>query len=128
MRGRSHSSSWNNAFRVSWACDTSEGPDEWTATNPAHGQCGVTALVIRDLLGGEILAANVLLNGKRVDRHAWNRLPSGLEIDLTRDQFRNGEVFEPSHPEEPIITLRNPERYEFLGARVRRALDQSPPN
>ncbi len=40
----------------------------------------------------------------------WNRLPGGLEVDLTRDQFRNGEVvgeptarqrpatFEPEHP------------------------------
>jgi hypothetical protein len=40
----------------------------------------------------------------------WNRLPGGIEVDLTRDQFKSGEViaepsvrqrparFDPEHP------------------------------
>jgi hypothetical protein len=38
------------------------------------------------------LAADVFRNGERVEAHMWNRLPGGMEIDLTRDQFKNGEV------------------------------------
>lgn len=35
----------------SWSLGSSS---KWTASNPAAGQCGVTALVVHDLLGGEI--------------------------------------------------------------------------
>jgi len=31
----------------------------WTSDNPAHGQCGPTALVMQDLLGGNLLIADV---------------------------------------------------------------------
>jgi hypothetical protein len=55
-------------------------------------------------------------------RHAWNRLPSGITLDLTREQFRAGETFTEPAVEEPLITRRNPERYERLQARVRAAL------
>jgi hypothetical protein len=34
--------------------------DDWSAANPARGQCGTTALTIKDLLGGELLVAEVL--------------------------------------------------------------------
>jgi hypothetical protein len=57
-------------------------------------------------------------DGKRVDRHAWNRLPSGLTVDLTREQFRGGELFGEPHVEEPVLTHRNPERFATLRARV----------
>jgi hypothetical protein len=39
-------------------------------------------------LGGEILIADVLRDGVPVERQAWNRLESGVEIDLTREQFQ----------------------------------------
>ena len=52
----------------------------------------MTALVVRELLGGEILIATVIPpEGESSERHAWNRLPSGEEVDLTREQFRAGE-------------------------------------
>lgn len=35
----------------SWSLESSS---KWSEDNPAKGQCGVTALVINDLLGGEI--------------------------------------------------------------------------
>jgi len=77
---------------------------------------------LRELLGGEILIAGVVRDGRRVERHAWNRLPSGIAVDLTREQFRGGELFEEPRVEEPIITQRNSERYLLLEARVRKAL------
>jgi hypothetical protein len=80
--------------RSSWGPDTypPDASRPWDPDNPARGQCGVVALVVNDLLGGELMRAEVHVNGERADFHWWNRMPSGLEIDLTREQFRSGEV------------------------------------
>lgn len=50
------------AVRTAWARDTCDLADvgDWSAANPARGQCGTTALAINDLLGGELLVAEVL--------------------------------------------------------------------
>ena len=82
----------------------------------------MTALLVRELLGGEILVANVLRDGVRVDRHAWNRLPSGLTLDLTREQFTRDERFGEPAVEEPMLTHRHPERFGTLRERVRSQL------
>src|SRR5260221_14559881 len=81
-----------DAIRSAWCRETTDDPNEWSLENPSLGQCGVTALVVRDYLGGELLMAEVLPadGGEVSDRHCWNRLGSGIEIDLTREQFRNG--------------------------------------
>lgn len=65
-----------------WSRETSYDPEKWTSENPTHGQCAITALVVQDLLGGDLLRAKV--NGAE---HYWNRLPDSSELDLTRDQF-----------------------------------------
>jgi N-acetylglutamate synthase-like GNAT family acetyltransferase len=113
------------AIRASWGRDTSDDADEWSEDNPARGQCVGTALLVRELLGGEILLANVLRDGQRVERHAWNRLPSGLAVDLTRSQFRNGEEFEEPVAGEPLMA--NHERYDLLARRVQRYLQRASP-
>jgi hypothetical protein len=107
------------AIRASWSAETSDRPDSWTSDNPAYQQCDVTARVVRDYLGGEILVAGVVLDGARVDRHAWNRLASGLVLDLTREQFRDGERLEEPAVDDVVRIDRNLERYELLAARVR---------
>lgn len=50
------------AVRAAWALDTCDpvDADDWSAANPSRGQCGPTALTIHDLLGGELLLAEVL--------------------------------------------------------------------
>jgi hypothetical protein len=110
------------AIRAAWSRETSDDPDEWSESNPARGQCAVTALLLRELLGGDILVANVLRDGVRVDRHAWNLLPSRLTLDLTREQFVRGERFGEPRIEEPILTHRHPERFATLRERVRSTL------
>jgi hypothetical protein len=48
-------------IRSSWSEKTCDPVDlrEWSPETPARGQCGVTALVVQDLLGGELLVAEV---------------------------------------------------------------------
>jgi hypothetical protein len=118
------------AIRESWSADTSDDRDEWSPENAGRGQCDITSLVVHDLLGGDLLAADVYLDGERVEAHMWNRLPSGLEVDLTRDQFKRGEVIgepvarprradiaEPAHPR-----YHRYEKYLVLAERVRSRL------
>lgn len=46
----------------------------------------------------------------------WNRLPSGLEIDLTRDQFKRGEVIaDPTARPRPEKVDRDHPRYHRFG-------------
>ena len=111
-----------DAVRAAFAADTTDEPGRWTEDNPSLGHCDVTALVVRELLGGEILIAGVVRDGVRTGRHAWNRLPSGLAVDLTRSQFVDGELFEQPEPGEPMVMSRVPERYELFAARVRARL------
>lgn len=69
-------------FQECWRRETSYDPEKWSPENPTHGQCAITALVVQDLLGGDLLKGKV--NGAD---HYWNRLPDSTEFDLTRDQF-----------------------------------------
>ena len=117
------------AIRASWSLDTADEDDEWTPENPARGQCDVTCLVIHDIFGGEILAADVFVDGERTEAHMWNRLPGGLELDLTREQFRNGEVIgKPTTRQRPLTFARDHPRYHryeaylVLAERVRARL------
>jgi hypothetical protein len=85
------------AIRAAWALDSCDpvDADDWSAANPARGQCGSTALTIHDLLGGELLIAEVIRSdGSRQGVHYWNLLPDGTEADLTREQFTSDEVIQ----------------------------------
>jgi hypothetical protein len=81
------------AVRASWGADTCDPVDRagWHPGNPARGQCGVTALVLHDLFGGELVLGEVRVAGERTGVHYWNRFGAGLEVDLTRGQFRQDE-------------------------------------
>ncbi len=66
----------------SWSIETSS---KWTSENLAKGQCGVTALVVQDLYGGEIKKTKV--------GEVWHfyNLIDGRVFDFTETQF-NEEV------------------------------------
>src|SRR6185436_17849990 len=114
------------AIRAGWSRWTSDPVDHrgWTDANPASGQCASTALVIQDRLGGELLIADVHeADGSRQGVHYWNRLPDGRELDLTREQFRRGEVVgEPDTVERPADVTRGrlAGQYHLLATRVAR--------
>ena len=120
------------AIRGAWTLDTADESNDWTPENPSCGQCDVTTLVVHDLLGGDLLSADVFLDGERVEAHMWNRLSSGVEIDLTREQFVRGEVIgEPRVGRRPaVFDAAHPryhryEKYLVLSERVRTTLGLS---
>jgi hypothetical protein len=80
-------------FLAAWGSDTCypDMSDEWTPENPSRDQCGMTALVVQDILGGDLIIAEVHVEGVQIGHHYWNRLPDGSEVDLTADQFRSEE-------------------------------------
>ena len=94
-----------DAIRGAWSEDTASRTTSGAPRTRAAAQCDITTLVVHDLLGGEVLAADVFLDGERVEAHMWNRLASGLEVDLTREQFRSGQVIG-----EPTRAARGPRR------------------
>ncbi|MGP3690296.1 YunG family protein [Streptomyces sp. IBSNAI002] len=111
------------AVRGSWSAETCtpEFRAHWTEDNPARDQCGVTAMVLNDLLGGELIRGEVHVNGERVDYHWWNRLGLGVEVDLTREQFGpeetvTGGIVIARPPETEWGRLR--EEYQLLRDRV----------
>lgn len=114
-------------IRSSWGPDTFP-PDVhnpvWDPANPARGHCIVTALVVNDLLGGVLVRGEVHVGGERVDFHWWNRLPGGIEVDLTREQFGPEETVTAgaalARPTTPM--KRGRDEYETLRRRVFEAL------
>lgn len=114
------------AVRASWGADTCAPEDvpDWHPGNPARGQCGTTALVLNDLLGGDLVRADVHRDGERVDYHWWNRLGDGLELDLTREQFAANEVVGRGEVlSRPAGSGRLDAEYETLRRRVRERLE-----
>jgi hypothetical protein len=114
------SQSLPRAIRDSWTRDTSYDPQRWSHDNPAWGQCAITALVVQDHLGGELLRAG---NGEMT--HFWNSI-GAHEIDLTSEQFSAI----PAWTTGPELVTRDyvlawpatRTRYEALRSRVMRAL------
>ena len=66
-------------LRNSWSPATAR---QWTKENPAAGQCNVTALLVHELFGGDLLRTR-LPEGD----HFYNRI-DGLRYDFTESQFR----------------------------------------
>ena len=80
-----------DAVARSWARETSELPDLWQQDNPAMGHCDVSSFVAWEHIGGELVLGEVHRDGAFQEHHYWNRL-DGTDLDLTKSQFRNGEV------------------------------------
>jgi hypothetical protein len=72
------------ALRKSWSLASAR---QWTAENPAAGQCNVTALVVHDLFGGELLKTS-LPEGD----HFYNRI-DGCRYDFTDSQFTQPVIY-----------------------------------
>lgn len=75
----------HSVLMCSWDKDTlrPQDRDKWNEYVPSLNQCCVTALVVQDYFGGKLLRCD-MTNG---DHHYFNRLPSGKEVDLSKEQF-----------------------------------------
>ncbi|MBE9166792.1 hypothetical protein IQ238_04335 [Pleurocapsales cyanobacterium LEGE 06147] len=100
-------------------CWSLESSSSWTEENPASGQCNVTALVVQDNFGGEIL--KTLVNETW---HFYNFI-RGKRYDLTVDQFKvppNYDDF-PANREEAFTGI-NRTQYAYLSSRFDREYSQ----
>jgi hypothetical protein len=62
-----------NALRKAWSLATAS---QWTADNPAAGQCNVTALLVHELFGGDLLKTPLPAGGAGCDEGAARRAQS----------------------------------------------------
>jgi hypothetical protein len=102
-------------LRRSWSRETG---GKWLASNPARGQCSVTAIVAQDLLGGDILKTEI--GGQW---HFYN-LINGRRWDLTVSQFDTpiGYADLPSSRKEALSDT-SLERCRLLRNRVLQAIN-----
>jgi hypothetical protein len=118
-------------IRASWSAESCDPVDldQWSPETPARGQCAVTALLVQELFGGELLVAEVRhADGSRQGVHYWNRLAGGVELDLTREQFTASEVVHAPEtvPRPPDLEhSRLAAQYNALASAVRVRLDGS---
>lgn len=115
-------------LRNIWARETSSDAQNWNSTNPAWGQCAVTALLVNDYFGGEIVWAEAKLPDGRSVSHYFNKI-NEKEVDLTRCQFPEGTCIlqgvekKKEYASTREYVLRAPgsttkERYEILKQKI----------
>ncbi len=119
------------AFAAAWAADTSADAANWSPANPAYGQCAVTACIVQDYLGGEIVWAGVPQAGQDQPVSHYFNMIGGREVDLTRDQFSANSVVPTGvEKKKDFASTRDyvlsfpvtRQRYDVLSARVSKAL------
>ena len=104
------------ALLTSWS---SESSTKWKQSNPALGQCGVTALVVQDNLGGEIYKTIVQKPGGHPLWHFYNRV-NGKFIDFTSSQFDEPVSYENVESERAeAFADTNTEQYAYLSQAVK---------
>lgn len=118
------------ALRRSWAADTAFDASDWSAENPARGQCVVTALVVQDYLGGDLQRYEVA--GDFAETHYTNVLSGGAILDVTASQYEGRKVHLTPTPtnlkgfssirEKRLADSSTRMRYEILKARVAKEL------
>jgi hypothetical protein len=113
------------AIERPWSRQTSFNPDRWSKSNPAYGQCAVTALVVQDFLGGRL--KRTVAPGEETVSHYYNELPDGKIMDLTLRQFQKDTKFiEPEYREREYVLSYPPTaaKYQILKQRVLKELSK----
>lgn len=119
----------SRAITSSWSRDTCFARDDFIergrVEDLSRGQCGTTALVLQDYLGGVLLVADVYREGHQDGVHYRNRLPDGSIVDLTGHQFLADETIGTFSQVErpPGPPTKGRVAYELLSDRVKRSLN-----
>src|SRR5689334_17253253 len=103
-----------SAIESSWSIDTTYCVDGYAARDPASGNCAVTALLLQELLGGELMQGWATEPGQPGTAHYWNRI-DGFDVDLTWRQFAPGTILTNTALADYHILVENEwmrERYE----------------
>jgi hypothetical protein len=81
-----------------WSAKTASPPQSWSPENPARNHCSVTALVVQDVFGGDILKTRTAGG-----THFYNSI-GGQRWDLTMSQFQEPIPFDdtPSSRDEAL--------------------------
>ncbi|WFU18243.1 hypothetical protein [Bradyrhizobium sp. CB3481] len=100
----------HDRLREAWSAETG---GKWRPDNPAAGQCSVTALVVQDKLGGDILKTDVAGAW-----HFYNQI-DGRRIDFTMRQFDSPIGYDdlPSNRQEALADT-SMTQYELLRRRI----------
>lgn len=118
------------ALQNSWSADTCFGMSEWSISNPAHGQCVASSLVVQKYLGGDLQRYRVTGGGIQ-ETHYCNILSDGSLLDATASQYKQPMIFkvEPvglkgfaSIREKRLAEDETRSRYELLLSRVEQQL------
>ncbi|MGE6590109.1 YunG family protein [Bacillus mycoides] len=101
----------------SWSIETSS---KWTSENPAKGQCGVTALAIQDICGGQIKKTKI---GEVW--HFYNCI-DGHRFDFTEAQFNeNLNYLDMESNREEAFADTNEKQYSILKEKIMKELKLS---
>ncbi|AME07549.1 hypothetical protein NNG64_15655 [Bacillus siamensis] len=104
-----------NLLMASWSRKSST---KWTEECPAKGQCGVTALVIQDVYGGDILKTKT-----GTSWHFYNRI-EGEIYDFTRGQFSEPVVYQHiSSSRSEAFSDTNEHQYRYLKSAFRQNME-----
>ena len=96
-----------------WSGDTSSPTHAWSPANPAQNHCSITALIVHDYFGGEILTTRT--SG---GTHFYN-LIDGKRWDLTISQFAEPIPFDDTRSSrEAAFADTTREKYELLKTRL----------
>lgn len=110
MKAYSDPAALRDALETAWSIETST---RWTKDVPALGQCGVTALVVNDLFGGDILKTPTPQG-----MHFYNRIGTH-RFDLTASQFAEPVRYDDQvSSRAEAMADTSPEQYEALRARL----------
>lgn len=72
-------------IRRAWTRESAMAPEAWTEDTPSKDQCAVTACLVFERFGVDIVRGQAFLPDGSVDSHYWNE-----GVDLTADQYPDG--------------------------------------
>ena len=101
------------ALALVWSQDTASPTGAWSPANRAQNHCSLTALVVQDYFGGQILSKKT--SG---GTHFYNSL-DGVKWDLTSSQFSESIPYD-DFPSSREIALADTsaEKYKLLVERL----------
>ena len=96
-----------------WSAETARPPESWFTGNPAKNHCSVTALIVQEHFGGDILSTKTVGG-----THFYNQI-DGTRWDLTISQFAEPIPFDDTPASrEAAMSDTTPEKYYILRERL----------